>query len=216
MRDPVLAPLSAGVEVDPPEQDAAEHGHEKGRPGVVRPGHLRERGAGDEQRLAERDDDEEPTAFRQVPAVRRSSHWCSIDRDRAPRSIATVQRTRSRARRARARNATNPRRTHRRSRRRRTYRARPAMRWKVPQQGVRAAPHRPQEEQGPTDLHERIRAREVEAKLVERMRDRHRHHQTRDQQHQQAGPHRDALGVEPVGHPGGVDPDPPDARAAAG
>jgi hypothetical protein len=48
------------------------------------------------------------------------------------------------------------------------------------------------------------------------MRYRHRHHQTRDQQHQQAGPHGDALGVEPVGHPGGVDPDPPDREQQHG
>ena len=79
-----------------------------------------------------------------------------------------------------------------------------------PVQGFGA--HGPQEEQRATDLQRGVRRREQHAARIEGLRDRDRDADPREHQRQQRQPDRDAFGIEPVGHPRGVDPHPPHAE----
>src|SRR5262245_5978845 len=67
-RDLAGAPFGAGVEIDPPHGDAAGESNGECHYGSGRPGEARERRPGDEERFAERDDDEEGAALGEMPA----------------------------------------------------------------------------------------------------------------------------------------------------
>lgn len=54
--------------------------------------------------------------------------------------------------------------------------------------------------------------RESKAQLGEGLRQRRRQDQPRQHDGEEHQPHRYALGIEPVGDPGGVDPHPPDGH----
>ena len=61
-------------------------------------------------------------------------------------------------------------------------------------------------------MHEGIGGCEGEAPRAEGVRDRGREHKPREHEDKQEQPNRRALGIEPVGDPGGVNPDPPDGE----
>jgi hypothetical protein len=69
---------------------------------------------------------------------------------------------------------------------------------------------RPQHEQVAADLDGRIGAGEAEGAAVERLRDRYRHHQPGQHEHEQRDARRRGLRINPIGRPGRVDPHPPD------
>ena len=71
------------------------------------------------------------------------------------------------------------------------------------------APNGPQRKEAPADLHDDVGARERQAFAVERLGDRRGEHQRRQHQHEQHQAYGSALGVQPIGDPGGVDPHPP-------
>ena len=68
LRDAVRAGLRALVEVDPPHRQTAGEGDKKGADRIGCPGELCECRAGDQDRLAERDDDEQCATLRHMAA----------------------------------------------------------------------------------------------------------------------------------------------------
>jgi hypothetical protein len=81
--------------------------------------------------------------------------------------------------------------------------------------GSRRAAHRKnsvQEEQRAPELHGDVAAGEQHAACFEGLRDGDRDAEAEAHQHEQGDADGDAFGVEPVGHPRGGDPDPPDGE----
>ncbi len=73
-----------------------------------------------------------------------------------------------------------------------------------------AAAHRQQAERVARQLERHVGAREQQRAVAEGVRDRDRHPEAREHAEHQDQAHADPVGVEPVDHPGRVDPRPPD------
>ncbi len=69
VRERPRRPLGTDVEIEPPHGERAEEGAGEGRDGGRAPWRLAERGAGDEDRFAQCDDDEEAAALREMMAL---------------------------------------------------------------------------------------------------------------------------------------------------
>ena len=159
-------PLGADVEVDRPHRDAAgERDQECGNRGRV-PRQLGEGRAGDQDRFAERDDDEEPAALCDMSRPRPSSRSCSNGRGRAPRKQTIGEmnsidkRERPDARAASGASAKAP--AIQNARRGSRARGRCAMKLPVVR-GV-VEPEHPQHEPGASKLHDDIGERERRAR----------------------------------------------------
>ncbi len=83
---------------------------------------------------------------------------------------------------------------------------------KIAHQDRRVAAHGPNEEECASHVHERERAREQQPPLLERRRNRRRDDEPGQHQHEQRDPDGQALRIQPVGDPGGVDPHPPERQ----
>ena len=208
-RQPPLGDPRDVVEVEPPHRGAAEErDRERGEPGGVQV-ELGRRRAGDHDRLAEGDDDEELEALGEVrhldvPALA-AEVPPSGDPERGERRAVVDEERRDPQQRARGpvgQAAGDP--EHARGDEPHEDRAGALA---LDRAAVRG---REREEQVASDLDRDVRAREQQRPVAERLGDRDRHHEAREHQPDQQEPHDDRVGVELVGDPRRVVPRPPD------
>ncbi len=209
--DAVAGALGADVEIDPPHRDAADEGgqeREQGRQAPAQPG---EGGAGDQDRLAQGDDHEQAAALGHVAALDVPIGGGRAAEAGRPEALRRAQifdaqgdQPAGQAELVMGQAAGQP------------EQARQAEPQRDPDEvavvGGAVRTQGPEHEQAAPDLHRDIGEREGQAALVERARDRAGQDQAGQHQAEQHEPDRDALGIDPVGDPAGVDPDPPDRR----
>ncbi|OMP13540.1 hypothetical protein COLO4_01462, partial [Corchorus olitorius] len=208
MRHGVRAALGNRVEVQPPHRQAADERQRHRRDvfcGPVEPG---KRGARDQHRFAQRDDDEQRAALghvaafhvpvigggaaeaRRVEAHRRPDPFDGQRDDPAGPAHGTVRQP---ARQPQHRRDAEPR----------------GDALEVAPHGQRLAAHGPQEEHRAPELHEHIGERKRQPARAERLRQRCREQQPARHQHEHQHADGELVRVEPVRHPRREDPHPP-------
>ena len=208
LRDLLGARLHALVEVDPPDRNAARQRREKGRDVLDRPRQFGEGRALDHEGLAECDDDEQRAALGHVAALdgpgfdggeaearRPEAHRCGdvFDGERGDPEIEPVLALGEAAENLQHRGQAEP--------------GQDADGVVADRRAMRGRCQQP--ERGAADLHRRIGDRKPEPALLECLGNGGGQHEAAEHQEEEQDADRRPVGVEPVGHPGGVNPHPP-------